>query len=416
MHRRDATSQVFHDNDIASFVNTTVPFRFRGRDFTFHLSHALFSSFAVDEGSKLLLKTIAQHVDLAGIRSILDVGCGVGVIGACVQACAPAGCTAVLQDRDALAVAFTAENCRRNGVRNAEAQCSLAFHSLQGRSFDLVVSNLPAKAGEPVLRSFFRNAAACLSPSGRAAVVIVSTLAALARDSIDAIGCEVCYAEETREYAVFHFMPKAPVVESIEERESLAPYLRTRKRFTAGGQGYDLQTVYSLPEFDTLGYATEVACQVLEGVEIPKRLLFWNPGQGHLPLAILSRARGVGAEITLAGRDRLELAISERNLVTAGGAPVRVSAAPAESALSRVLSGVQFDLIFAVPHPVPRVLWQDDMAAAARALLAPGGRLLLAGTSTEMHRFLERAAGLELVESGKHFGFRAALLTRSETL
>ena len=64
-----------------ALVNKIVPFRFMGEDLRLALSHALFSSFDVDAGSKLLLKTLAQRVDLGTVGSVLDVGCGVGVLG-----------------------------------------------------------------------------------------------------------------------------------------------------------------------------------------------------------------------------------------------------------------------------------------------------------------------------------------------
>ena len=102
---------------IARFVNKTVSLRFNGRDLAFHLSHALFSSYDIDDGTRLLLKTLAQKTDLGSLRSALDIGCGVGVIGAAVAAQAPSA-EVVMQDRDALAAAFARENCQ--GQRPAQ--------------------------------------------------------------------------------------------------------------------------------------------------------------------------------------------------------------------------------------------------------------------------------------------------------
>ncbi len=190
--------------DISRFVNKTVALRFKGRDLSFHLSHALFSSFDIDEGTRLLLKSIAQNVDLGAVRSVLDIGCGVGVIGAAVAA-RTASAAIVMQDRDALAAAFAAENCRLNHLEQVDVRCALAFHGLGDRTFDLVTSNLPAKAGKPVLHSFFRHAAGCLSAGGIAAVVIVAPLAPLARETLDALGCRIVHIEATRSYTVIHF-------------------------------------------------------------------------------------------------------------------------------------------------------------------------------------------------------------------
>ena len=71
-----------------------------------------------------------------------------------------------------------------------------------------------------------------------------------------------------------------------------------------------------------------------------------------------------------------------------------------------------FDLLIAAPHPIPRVPWQGELARSATALLAPGGELLVVGTSTEMHRFMDQNHGLRPRISRKHAGFRAAILRK----
>ena len=114
------------------------------------LSQSLFSSFDVDVGTRLLLKTIAKEVDLQAVQSALDVGCGVGTLGLAVKKAAP-HIALTVQDRDALAVAFTQMNARRNKIGGVTAVAGLAFQYISG-SFDLILSNLPGKAGEPVLR------------------------------------------------------------------------------------------------------------------------------------------------------------------------------------------------------------------------------------------------------------------------
>jgi ornithine cyclodeaminase/alanine dehydrogenase-like protein (mu-crystallin family) len=67
--------------DTAPYVNKSVPFKFNGAELKLDLSHALFSSFDVDRGTKLLLKAAARDPVLARARRVLDEGCGVGVIG-----------------------------------------------------------------------------------------------------------------------------------------------------------------------------------------------------------------------------------------------------------------------------------------------------------------------------------------------
>ncbi len=392
-------------------MNKTVAFRYNGRDLSFRLSHGLFSSFDIDAGSRLLLKSLALAVDFGAIRSVLDFGCGIGVIGACIASQAPEG-TVVLQDRDALAAAFAGENCRENDLGRASSVCSLAFRGLGGRLFDLVTSNLPAKAGRPVLASFLRHAAGCLAPQGVSAVVVVAPLSSFVRETLADLGCEIDYLEETTGYAVFHFRAGSAEKETDAQREDLSPYIRAGARFTPEGFSYSLQTAYSLPDFDILGHSTQVSFDALKEAAVADRVLAWNPGQGHLPGGLLTRPGWGSSSVAIASRDTLQCAMAEMNLSAIGIPPASVHALSSESELQKTFAEGSFDLIIAAPHPIPRVPWQEELARAAGVLLRPGGELLVVGTSTEMRRFLDQNHGLRPRLSKRHAGFRASLLRK----
>jgi len=195
--------------DLLPLVNKTVEFAYRGARLGFDLSHALFSSFAIDTGTRLLLKEIAHDEVITGAASILDSGCGTGIIGISLAASCPSA-KVVMRDRDLLACVFTERNCWKNGIParrlaidgkaiapiskkppkhkpNAERKDEgIIAPGLLGEDdpfgpFDAVVSNLPAKAGPAVLAAFV---VACakklLNPGGRLAFVIVNTLVGLA--------------------------------------------------------------------------------------------------------------------------------------------------------------------------------------------------------------------------------------------
>ena len=397
--------------DLSRFVNKTVGLRYFGRDLSFRLSHALFSSFDIDAGTRLLLKSIAARIDFGSLRSALDVGCGVGVIGACVCSRAPKARIS-MQDRDALAAAFALENCRANGMEQVSASCSLAFRGLGGDEFDLVASNLPAKAGLPVLRSVLRHAAGSLSAGGEAAVVIVAPLAAFARESLAGIGCEVVHEEAATGYTVFHFRAGSAVRETADQREDLLPYIRSASRFDPAGFSYSLQTAHSLPDFDTLGYMVELAFTVAREAGIAGRVLTWNPGQGHLPVGLVSRPGSRISSVAIASRDALQCEMAALNLSSVGMKPQTVRPLCSEAELSSAFPEGGFDAVIAAPQPVPRVPWQAALAGVLTGLLKPGGSLLVVGTSTDMHRFLDQQRGLRLQMSRKYMGFRAALLRK----
>jgi SAM-dependent methyltransferase len=399
-------------SSLAPYVNKVVKFRFLGNDASFRLSHALFSSFDIDEGTRILLKSIARQVDLRAIRSCLDVGCGVGVIGICVRLAQPAA-RVLLQDRDSLAVAFATDNALVNGCRDLRVDCGLAFEHLGAETFDLVVSNLPAKAGHPVLRSFFHSTRSSLAPGGTACVVIVAPLAELALSWVREAGAELVHRESTTGYVVLHFRFDGPPAPAPESRDGLVPYIRTEQSFSHRGTSYWLRTAWSLPDFDTLSHSLELSFDLLSGVGVGGQMLVWNPGQGHIPSFLLARDSNSITCTSLAGRDALELAITERALHAGGHVVGEVRAAPTPAALASIMARESVDFFAAAPQTIPRVRWHAELRDAAVFLLKPGGRLFLVSTSTEIHRFLEESGGLRLVASRKRLGHRAALLQRS---
>ena len=400
------------DDLLAPYVNKVVRFRFKGKDATFRLSHALFSSFDIDDGTRLLLKTVAGQVDLASVRSCLDIGCGVGVLGICLQLAVP-GARIRMQDRDSLAAAFAAANARANGCAAVRVDCGLAFEHLDGETFDLLVSNLPAKAGEPVLRSFFHSMRSALAPGATACVVIVAPLAEHALSLVREAGADMVYRESTKEYTVLHFRFGGGPVDVPESRDGLAPYVRTEKTFTHEATSYTLRTAWSLADFDTLGHALVVAFELLSRVSVGGEMLVWNPGQGHLPAYLLAREENAITGTSLAARDSLELAITERTLRAAGQAVRQVNAVPTVASLAAALQPGSVDFFVAAPQTIPRLRWQPEMRDTALLLLKPGARLFLVSSSTEIHRFLEECRGLRLIESRRRFGLRAVLLQRA---
>lgn len=401
------------DIPLHSHVNKTAQFRFGGADLRFQLSHALFSSFAIDDGSRLLLKSIAERVDLPSLRSVLDVGCGVGVLGISIGARASRA-VVDMEDRDALAAAFARDNAAINGVANVSVSASLAFESLADRRYDLIVSNLPAKAGEPVIVELFQQSGARLAEAGRACFVIVEPLDGLARSAAAEAGLVVVAEEKSPRYTVLHLHRGTAGPGERLMTFGLEPYVRRHGTFGFAGVSWEADTAWSLPEFDTLGHTVENALALLESLDSPLtgRTMVLNPGQGHLPLFLLQRAGPALPGLRLAGRDTLALAISARNLRAAGHTPAKVLPLPWYEALPDHCAPGSLDMLTAIPVPVPRVPWQPGLLSAARQLLTPGGRLLVSSSSTEIQRLLASHPGFRAGNSRRHAGWRAVWLER----
>ncbi len=144
----------------------------RGQSFAFDVAHTLFSSHQIDEGTDLLLRTI----DVPAPRSIIDMGCGCGVIGIVLARLFPATQVTSL-DRDLLAVRYTQRNAALNRVENITVIGSVGLESAPAEPVDLIVSNIPAKIGEDAIeREFILDPLKHLRSGGDYWFVVVSGL------------------------------------------------------------------------------------------------------------------------------------------------------------------------------------------------------------------------------------------------
>lgn len=389
----------------SSCVNKTVNLRFSGQEVSFHLSHALFSSFDIDRGSRLLLKTLAPIMEASGPSRVLDWGCGVGVLGLALKKKHPASELWAL-DRDALAVRFAAENARRNKLVEGgffltavgweiwpyeQAWGGSGPAELAQGAYDLIVANLPAKAGAPVLEDFFLRAGTFLTPEGRVAAVIVHSLADWAEGVLVRHGLEILFKEDDREYRVFHFRGRVPVAEN-----PWPAYHRSRPSINRGAWAYTLNTVWGLPGFDQVDFGADLVLDFIGHHPLQGQVLFCDPGQGHTPVFAARQAAGA-CDFTLASRDVLALKASAANLqaIAAEKRP-GISCHPIATYadLGRLFSTEAFDWAFLQIHSDPKIPWELPLRDALLHVLKKNAFVLLAGTSTEIHRFLENHQGL----------------------
>jgi 16S rRNA (guanine1207-N2)-methyltransferase len=119
----------------------------------------VFSHGHVDGATDLLLKHIPP---LREGGSLLDLGCGCGVIG--VALAKAYGLRATLADVNPRALACAEINCRENGVE-AEIVLSDCFDGIPGR-FDTIALNPPIHAGKDVVYRMFAGAREHLNPGG----------------------------------------------------------------------------------------------------------------------------------------------------------------------------------------------------------------------------------------------------------
>ena len=380
---------------------------------SFAVALELFSSHEVDAGSRLLLRSL-DLASLPASGTALDFGCGYGVLGLALREQMP-GWRVTLVDRDALAVAFSRWNAERLGFDDGSVTCAvgLGVDNAPNGGWNLMLWNVPGKAGRPVIAALTRDVAASLADGGIAALVVVNPLAATVRDSLvtgDAI--TIVHDEAHSDHTVIHARRQGsgagvgdPFDQGVFDRGSVG--------FGVDDFDYDLVPVYGIPEYDSYSYAGQLVFDLVRGMASPAgSLLVLNPGQGHVPLVAAQRLRP--HRLTLVDRDQLALRASVRALAESGPRIRRLEMV-ATPDLAEVPVSSPYTLAILMQEDQVRneihVARLDDLAN----LVGPGGALIVAGGSSMVSRFLSFAAkakGWKARDRVKRSGASAARLER----
>ncbi|MDR1277199.1 MAG: methyltransferase [Treponema sp.] len=434
--------------------------------FRFALSQGLFSSSGVDRGSQLLLKALSRTWDAdrtAGCsppRRILDCGCGAGIIGVCAAALAlPAApdLRVRAQDRDELARVFTGYNAQINGIPPVvlEAHTEALLSGPPGAAWDLILSNIPAKAGKPVLEDFIARSLGLLDSGGKVLLVVVHTLEDFFRSRISQAGGMILREEAGSEHIVFVYArggTEGP--EGTETSRRTGPvqmgddflasnpfYRRHELDYDLNGIPLHIDTIHGAPGFDRPGEAVETAVKLARRLGLAARIAPGTPVLVHEPeqgwfaawfFTVLEQGGdNSGRPLTqwvLSGRNILSLEAARHNLraVLKNRGPAGTRGFMPEPA---VIPAVSFDreklqtaaelpgsgespegfgFIAAFPEPVPRVDENSASWEGLSALLRPGGIVLAAFPSSEAERF-DRKKPSRFIRLGdlRRNGFRA---------
>jgi 16S rRNA G1207 methylase RsmC len=192
-------------------------------------------------------------------------------------------------------------------------------------------------------------------------------------------------------------------------------YHRTEATMSLRDLEFSMRTAYGLPEFDTLGYRTALLIQGALGLRdsAPRHALLFNPGQGHVPVA-LWKLMGPST-IALVDRDLLSLRYSRDNLVLNG--------CPASAITLSHQVGIQArdqqraDLIAGVLREEERPEGMAAIMRQAAQQLSPDGTILIAGSSTAVTRLekLVRSEKLLRVRKRKRSKGNSFLILGSRT-
>jgi hypothetical protein len=316
-------------------------------------------------------------------------------------------------DRSVPAVGLSQRNAELNRATGCHVFPGLGFSGLTGR-YDLIVSNFPAKAGQPVIDDFLARAGDRLRSGGLVAVVFVAPLAEQVESTLKELDARILYKEATKSHVVIHYRGGTGA-----EGDEFEAYIRNSGSASFAGYEYAADTVYGLPEFDTLSFRSELLLDAVQGQTGGGNALFYNPGQGHLPCA-LAAERGYESCVLLS-EDVLQLRATERNLANNGLERVTSIAVPH---LGAPATGAADARGYAGPHrlalvsydPIQASNWIDDAIRGLSRLAADSRNVVFASSSTVCHR-LERALAKNApsikVTSGKKYHGQRVLRLRA---
>ena len=383
------------DTDV--YFHKTVTFRAWKQSLRFRTSQELFSSHDIDIGTKFLLRSIVE-AGYPPFQRILDMGCGYGPLGLTLKSLHPDSIVHMV-DRDALAVDYSRQNTALNSLSGVEIYGSLGYDDVKRTDFDLIVANIPGKAGETVITSLLREARYYLAPGGIVAIVVVSPLEEkVVKILADTTGAEILLKRNRSGHAVFHYRFTDNPTTSKPDRSALERglYLRNNIKTRLENLEYPMQTAYGLPEFDSLSYGSEMLVKALFGLHSGNfhKAVVFNPGQGHAVVALWKLIQP--ENITLVDRDLLALRYSRLNLV--------LNQCPPESISISHQVGLDFrfedkaDLIIGVLREEEgkeaAILTLDQ----ATARLSPNGMIIVSSGSTAITRLADYVASQGLLK------------------
>jgi 16S rRNA (guanine1207-N2)-methyltransferase len=154
------------------YFKKEIIYPFQGKKFKFEIANSLFSTFAMDHGTDILLRSLT----LNSPQTILDLGCGYGPIGTILASLNPKS-QVLMIDCNLLAVRYSRINLEKNNISNAEVLGSIGMEQVLDQNFDLIVSNVPAKIGDAAIsQDFILTPYLHLNPGGELWLVVVTAL------------------------------------------------------------------------------------------------------------------------------------------------------------------------------------------------------------------------------------------------
>ena len=143
-------------------------FEFNDKTYTFKSVDNMFSKDGLDEGTRVLLNTVVNKVELSG--SVLDLGCGIGSIGVVLKNEFP-NINIDMVDINDTALSLARENCDNNNAKPNNIFNSNLYNNIDNK-YNYIVTNPPIKVGKEILFGVVSGAKEHLADNGEIVLVI----------------------------------------------------------------------------------------------------------------------------------------------------------------------------------------------------------------------------------------------------
>jgi len=148
---------------VSSFNLRRVKFVINGMEYEFYTASGIFSNSKLDFGTRVLIENMKVKEE----DDVLDLGCGLGVVGRVVANVTKG--KVVLVDINKRAVKLSKMNTK--GLKNVEVYQGDKYEAVEGKKFDVILLNPPQTAGKKVCMDMIKKALDHLKKGGSLQIV-----------------------------------------------------------------------------------------------------------------------------------------------------------------------------------------------------------------------------------------------------
>ncbi len=148
---------------VSSFNLRRVKFIINGMEYEFYTASGIFSNSKLDFGTRVLIENMKVKEE----DDVLDLGCGLGVVGRVVANVTKG--KVVLVDINKRAVKLSKMNTK--GLKNVEVYQGDKYEAVEGKKFDVILLNPPQTAGKKVCMDMIKKALDHLKKGGSLQIV-----------------------------------------------------------------------------------------------------------------------------------------------------------------------------------------------------------------------------------------------------